>query len=263
MITTKGDMSSMSDVKAYDYNLIPPGYYDNIYRTGHPIRRAWHIEKFERVLDCLPQSPRQTILDIGCFAGTFLSLLPEQWFSGQVGVDILADQIEYSQKTFARSFRSFKHIAALSQLNRIEGNFDCVTMIEVIEHLTIEEIRTCFTQIATLLKPGGTLVFSTPNYTSCWPLLELILNQASDISYEEQHITKFNYFNLLSKLRKIYPKLDEQFTVEFKTSTHFISPFLAIFGVSFAQRVARFVPHKSWRFPFGNLVVVGLKRKTL
>jgi hypothetical protein len=60
----------------FDYEGIPAGYYDQIMREGNPIRRLWHVSKFERVLDYLPTTAAQSILDVGCFAGTFLSLLP-------------------------------------------------------------------------------------------------------------------------------------------------------------------------------------------
>src|SRR5260370_886519 len=78
----------------FDYTGIPLGYYDELVRKGNPVRRLWHLSKFERVLDYLPDAPHQSILDVGCFAGTFLALIPEERFERQIGVDILPDQVE-------------------------------------------------------------------------------------------------------------------------------------------------------------------------
>ena len=43
----------------FDYSQIPLGYYDDITRRGNPIRRLWHLSKFERVIDCLPRHARR------------------------------------------------------------------------------------------------------------------------------------------------------------------------------------------------------------
>ena len=250
-----------SDAQRFNYDGIPKGYYDAVLRQGNPIRRLWHVSKFERVLDYLPERPDQSILDIGCFAGTFLSLVPEHRFKRQVGVDILPEQITYANANYGTSFREFKHIASIRDLSAIDEKFDCVTLIEVIEHLKVEEIRTLLDGIAARLKPGGKLVLTTPNYASAWPLLEVVLNKVSEVSYEEQHITKFTYFNMERKLAEIYPDLFLYFnTVDFKTTTHFVTPFLAGLSFDVARGLSRVVPHQKWTHPFGNLVLMVLTR---
>ena len=128
-------MSSANQNRPFDYSKIPEGYYQDVAEKGTPIRRAWHLQKFERVLGCLPKTPGQSILDIGCFAGTFLSLLPEEIFCSQLGVDIIESQVAYANRRFGspcRSFRCIRHIEDLAQIDRM---FDCITLIEVIEHL--------------------------------------------------------------------------------------------------------------------------------
>src|SRR5262249_51015759 len=155
--------------------------------------------------------------DVGCFSGTFLGMVPESSFARQLGVDILPAQIEYAQAHYGTSFRTFQAITLDEpgqSLAPVLGQFDCVTLIEVIEHLTPDGIRSLLDGLASKLKPGGKIVFSTPNYSSAWPLIEIIVNRISDISYEEQHITRFNYFNVASKLRRIDPTFDRRFSIE-------------------------------------------------
>jgi 2-polyprenyl-3-methyl-5-hydroxy-6-metoxy-1,4-benzoquinol methylase len=241
---------------------IPVGHYHDVMLTGHPVRRAWHQLKFTRVLELLPQAPGQSILDIGCFAGTFLSLVDESRFTRQVGVDILPEQVAYAQAHFGSAHRQFVHVSDVSEISSaIEGTFDCITLIEVIEHLSPAEIDATLQQAARKLRPGGRLVMSTPNYASAWPLLEVALNQLSDVTYDEQHITRFTWFDCERKLAEISPALGEAFELELKTTTHLVSPFLAVLGVDFASRVSSAVTHKGWKMPFGNLVMLSwLKR---
>jgi 2-polyprenyl-3-methyl-5-hydroxy-6-metoxy-1,4-benzoquinol methylase len=245
----------------YDYTQIPVGFYDSVLRGGNPVRRLWHLSKFERVLDCLPQTGMRSLLDVGCFAGSFLSLVPERQFPRQVGVDILAPQIEYARATYGTGFRTFQHIDSIGRLDEVEGEFDCITLIEVIEHLTAQEVEVMLGKLTGKLTPGGRLVITTPNYTSTWPLLEVLLNRLSEVSYQEQHITRFTWFNIERRLAALYPPFSRQLEVELKTTTHLITPFLA--GLSFpaAHALSRAIPHRAWHLPFGNLVLLVARRR--
>lgn len=253
-------MESGAPIGVFDYDAIPMGYYHLITQNGTPIRRAWHLHKFERVVDCMPVGQNLSVLDVGCFAGTFLSLLPEDRFSRQVGVDILEKQITFANGRFRTRFREFRLIQHFDDLNAMTEQFDCLTLIEVIEHLSEQQIRNMFDASLARLKKGGKLIISTPNYLSTWPLLELVLNHFSEISYKEQHLTKFNYFSVERKLRRIFPDLETFLRLDFKTTTHFISPFLAAFSLPFARRVSRWYPHQDWHFPFGNLLLLSFTR---
>lgn len=258
----KASEQTASDASRYNYDGIPKGYYDTVLREGNPIRRLWHVSKFERVLDYLPNRPNQSILDIGCFAGSFLSLCPQERFGRQLGVDILPEQIAYASATYGTPFREFRHVPLLADLrDKVTERFDCISLIEVIEHLTHDEIRSLLELIVDRLEPGGKLVLTTPNYTSAWPVIELLLNRVSDVSYEEQHITKFNFFNMEKRLAEIYPDFWLYFnTLDFKTTTHFVTPFLAGISFEMARKLSRVVPHQSWRQPFGNLILMVLTR---
>ena len=120
---------------SFDYSRIPLGYYDAITREGNGVRRLWHLSKFERVIDYLPRRRGQRLLDIGCFAGTFLAMLDADDFAYQLGVDILPDQLAYARQHHGAAHREFRYLRDLAELADLDGPFDCVTLIEVIEHL--------------------------------------------------------------------------------------------------------------------------------
>lgn len=240
---------------------IPVGHYHRAMESGHPIRRAWHLLKFTRVLEVLPSGPGLSLIDVGCFAGSFLSLAPETRFSLQLGVDILPEQIDFANAHFGTSYRTFEYLSSLTELGNFRQSFDCATAIEVIEHLTKKDIYRLFAGVARLLKPEtGAFVLSTPNYTSTWPAIEEALKYLSDVDYSEQHITKFNYFNLRSRLESIVPWFSRYFRFGLLTTTHWLSPFAAVFGLNVATRLGSIIPYKTWRFPFGNLILVRLVR---
>lgn len=245
----------------FNYDSFPEGYYQSVVEAGNPTRRMWHLLKFERVLDFLPKGPDLSILDVGCFAGTFLSFCKPERFSRQVGVDILEKQIDYANRRFGAPYRTFLHVPSIDELHGVQGEFDCVTIIEVIEHLRRDEIARLFERIIPKLKIGGKLVISTPNYSSSWPVLEVLVNRLSDVSYEEQHLTKFTYFTMEKQLHALSPLVREHLDVDVRTTTHFITPFLAPASLDWAMKLARKIPHHRWHFPFGNLVLMAFTRK--
>lgn len=253
-------IKNKSSTKEFDYSAFPDGFYDQVMDSGHPIRKAWHLQKFLRVLTLISKKPSQSLLDIGCFAGTFLGLIDESYFSKQVGVDILPNQINYAQIKYKTSFRNFKTIRSITSLDELDEKFNVITLIEVIEHLKQEEINMLFSKLDNILKPNGKIIISTPNYLSFWPIIELALNRFSDISYEEQHHTKFRYFDIERKITKIYPEFFTKYKFSLKTTSHFISPFLAIFSLKFAMKISEYFPQKKWHFPFGNLIILIIER---
>jgi 2-polyprenyl-3-methyl-5-hydroxy-6-metoxy-1,4-benzoquinol methylase len=255
------DDGSDAPRSAFDYTSIPEGHYDRVAREGSRIRRLWHLSKFERVLDYLPHRTGQSLLDVGCFAGTFLSMAAPYRFSRQVGVDVLPAQIAYAREHYGTPFRRFQHVPSITHLRNMDERFDCVTVIEVIEHLTREEIRTLLRHLGRLLVPGGKLVLTTPNYLSAWPVLEHILNRVGDVNYEEQHITRFTFFDVERRLAEICPSLRSDFDLDMKTTTHFVTPFLAGMSFELAHRLSRAVPHARWRLPFGSLVLAAFTKR--
>jgi 2-polyprenyl-3-methyl-5-hydroxy-6-metoxy-1,4-benzoquinol methylase len=250
-----------SERPTFDYGGIPIGYYDQMLRKGGGVRRLWHTLKFERVLDYLPEQDGGALLDVGCFAGSFLSMVPRHRFERQVGIDILPEQIAYANHHYGTAFRSFQASGGITKFGDVGAPFDAITLIEVIEHLRHDEIVGLFSEFDRVLKPGGMVIITTPNYTSTWPILEQILNRMSDVSYEEQHITRFSYFSFERQLAKIVPRVLHDYDVELKTTTHLLSPFLASLSYEIARGLARAVPHSSWNSPLGNLILTVLRKK--
>ena len=179
----------------YDYDSIPVGYYDDIYRLNTGMQSKWHHLKFRKVFSEFPNSCKH--LDVACGPGTFVGNLPPTIMS--IGVDIANAQITYAKSKYSQSNVDFK-LMSPGNLPFDDASFDIITSIELIEHISPEETKILLKECLRVLKPRGKLIITTPNYGAFWPILETVLNRVSKLSYKEQHITKYKKYRLKQTL---------------------------------------------------------------
>ncbi len=233
--------------KQYNYDTIKYGFYDEIFRKKKGIRSAWHHIKFNFIKKKI--NKYNSHLDIGCGSGTFISLLDNKFVAG---IDISDKQIKYAKKIYGskqKKFYSYKKTIPFKP-----KTFDSVSLVELIEHLNDNQIDNLMKQIHIVLKKEGKIYITTPNYFSLWPILEYFVNRISSISYEDQHINKFNLF----RLNKIVD--NKKFKVKKKCSFMLVSPFLAIFSFKFSLVFANIENILTKIFP-GFLLYFELEKK--
>jgi SAM-dependent methyltransferase len=212
----------------FDYESIPVGYYDEVFRRGSGIQSKWHHLKFERVARELDGYRR--LLDVGCGPGTMIGYLGARHES--VGTDLSTRQIEYARMTYGKPDARF-YAATPANVPTDEGSFDAVTLVELIEHLDPVAVDSTISEALERLRPGGKLVITTPNFHSAWPLVEAVLNRFGEVSYDFQHINKFVPV-LLEQLLRSHGL--EQVRVE---PFLFLAPFAASIRWELADRVAK------------------------
>jgi 2-polyprenyl-3-methyl-5-hydroxy-6-metoxy-1,4-benzoquinol methylase len=218
-----------TDFDPGQYDAISPGYYDLVYQRGQGVQWFWHHHRFGVVAAGLPAEAR-SVVDLGCGPGTFLGNLKRP-FERALGIDIAAPQIAYGQKRYRRPGLEFRvgDVTGLGQGER----FDAAVSIEVVEHLRPEDARPFLTAIHGLLEPGGTLVLTTPNYRSFWPLLEWLVSRIGPVDYLEQHINRFDR----GRLRR---EVEAAGFVDVRCSTFFVvAPFVAALSTRLAELVLR------------------------
>ncbi len=108
----------------------------------------------------------RNVLDFGAGSGALLESFQKRGFSG-VGVDALPRPKDLNSKLNWL-------VADLNDElpSEMDATFDCITAIEVIEHL--ENPRHCLRTLFKKLRPGGILILSSPNPVSYRSLLSLI-----------------------------------------------------------------------------------------
>ena len=101
-------------------------------------------------------------LDVGCGGGILAEALAERGAT-VTGIDLAADVLDAARAHLAESGRAVEYrlIAAEDLAAEKPGAFDLVTCLEMLEHVPDPDsvVQAC----ATLVKPGGTVVFSTIN----------------------------------------------------------------------------------------------------
>ena len=174
-------------ITIFNYESIPVGYYDSIYKRKKGIQSKWHHIHYNLVKRILGNYKKH--LDVGCAGGTFINFLDKKKISH--GVDISDNQINYAKK----NYQTNKHKLFLIKNNILpfkNNNFDIITNLQLIEHLSIKDNKELIKEIHRVLKPNGKLIITTPNYHSPWILVEKIVNLLGKVKYQEQHITFFN-----------------------------------------------------------------------
>ncbi len=104
------------------------------------------------------------LLDVGCGAGFFMAEARKHGWEVE-GVEILPSAVEYARKEFNLKV----HIGEIAELPLPDGHYDVITMWETIEHL--QNPMAILEQVNRLLRPGGLLALSTPNFSSLVRLL--------------------------------------------------------------------------------------------
>lgn len=181
----------------FNYDSLPIGYYDFEPRG---VRFRWHQVEFLTVENLVREKTPKILIDLGCGPGTFLRDYCS-FVGKKIGFDISANQITYAslQSRDKIFFTSDKDdlISAIdsgtSDLKKdITGFSACITLLQLVEHISSNETYTIINEISSLLKQKGateiTVIMTTPNKFSAWPFLEKIIDLITGTNYREQHI---------------------------------------------------------------------------
>jgi 2-polyprenyl-3-methyl-5-hydroxy-6-metoxy-1,4-benzoquinol methylase len=107
----------------------------------------------------------ETVLDLGCGSGDFLSMVREAFPGASLtSVDFhIPDAIQNALSERDIDCKSANIVDYMNELN-VPNKYDVVTMWEVIEHIKIDKFKSLLVALRKALKPGGRLVFSTPDF---------------------------------------------------------------------------------------------------
>ncbi|MBA4135784.1 MAG: hypothetical protein C0518_00545 [Opitutus sp.] len=122
--------------------------------------------------------PDTEVLDFGCgHQALFLRGIAAHIRSG-VGIDYDAASSRPAPNLEIRQFR-FQ-----DRFDYADGSFDHLTILAVLEHIPLDQVDRLFTEFRRLLRPGGSVLLTTPTPKSR-PLLEFLAFKLKIISGPE------------------------------------------------------------------------------
>lgn len=134
--------------------------FENQFRgTAAEIRQQQ--EKYLPFLSIIAQNIDEPlcVLDIGCGRGEWMHLLSEYNYR-VIGLDISPTMVDFCR---LEGFDAIKNDALSYLASQADNSLHVITAFHVIEHLSFEHIVMLFDECLRVLKPGGKIIFETPN----------------------------------------------------------------------------------------------------
>lgn len=142
-----------------------------------------HVQHILRMQEIVGQSPR--LLDFGCGSGEFLKIASIFGFDS-VGVD----------RSAAR--RKLASLEIANDLTEVDGDFDVITMFEVLEHL--DDPLDVLELLTKRLRPNGVFVVEVPD---CTGVTGIITEHDYRSIHPLDHINAFEPSTLLGMFNRV------------------------------------------------------------
>ena len=125
---------------------------------------------------------RGRMLDVGCATGALLQVAKDDGWNAQ-GIEIGEASARYAREELGLPVEC----GSLFDMSYQPGEFDAVSMVEVIEHL--QSPGAALQQLHQWIKPGGLLLVTTPNYNALFR--RLFGTRWWVVNCEDEHIVLF------------------------------------------------------------------------
>lgn len=156
--------------------------------------------------------PSNTIrlLDYGCGDGKYFSHLVGRGLTVENihGLEVSSRRVDRCQQL---GWPNAKRLVPNAMLPYSDGMFDLVNCMEVIEHIPEEEGMRVVTELHRVLRPGGFLLISTPNYPikRFYDLSDALLHgKWARLRDDPTHVTYFNHQRLSCLLGASFARVE-------------------------------------------------------
>lgn len=102
-----------------------------------------------------------SLLDVGCNVGELLTCCQQQHPTMRLaGIEINPDALKQAKRNLPEVNLQ---VGRAESLPFPEGSFDCVTCIEVLEHIPVQHREQALREIRRVLRPGGRFILRVPH----------------------------------------------------------------------------------------------------
>jgi len=174
--------------RGYVEDSIPGGYQLDALQRGWRFQRAWHRSRLELVQYLLPPTGDGLVLDAAAGSG----IVTWRFRNHRI---VSTDMRVSACAAIRRHTPGARSLAALlDALPFRSGTFSRIYLLEAIEHLDTSAGAHALRELHRVARPGATCLVSTPNYRSCWPVLEWILDRVGPTPpmAEGQHLSRYD-----------------------------------------------------------------------
>lgn len=140
-------------------------FYDGVYERGEKKHYSKLIfggkitEEKRAILDEVSWKEK-SVLDVGCGTGELAYLMAKKGAKSVLGIDYSYSAIHIAKHEYRLPNLSFEKL----DVSDISGHFDVITVVGVLEH--IDEPFSLLKWVSTLLRPGGSIMVTCPNWSN-------------------------------------------------------------------------------------------------
>lgn len=170
-------------------SIVTADYDERAFHSRNPLQRYWQRKRYDIIVEAVGNA--KEILDVGSGSSMIMEALPHA-----ISLDIRLNILRFK----ADSIRPLIQGSVFS-LPFEDEQFDCLIFSQVIEHLPKDDM--ILDECVRVLKPGGKLIFGTPDYGSWqWPMFEWAYDIVHPEGYVQEHITHFTLESSLEELQR-------------------------------------------------------------
>ena len=169
---------------------------------------SWTRPFQQRVVPRLPATGARA-LDYGFGDGRFFDVLSQVFGPANVhGVEVSELRAERAR---ARGWSQARVVPSGEPLPYDNASFDFINMVEVIEHIPGAAVDGCLSELARVLKPGGALLLTTPNYPikRVYDVLDAVrLRKWTRLRDDPTHVSFYRHRTLEEVLRRHFRRIE-------------------------------------------------------
>jgi len=133
-------------------------YSCGIFPTEEATLESASLEKYERICRQLKLQEDDHVVEIGCGWGGFAQYAARRYGCRVTGITISKQQLVFAQKRIVRAGLEERVQLRFCDYRDLEGDFDKLVSIEMIEAVGHEYFDTFFQRCSSLLRPGGQML---------------------------------------------------------------------------------------------------------